>query len=377
MQLKDDYIQVVQHQATLQYHFVRLLHDRKDFELVFHYGLGLSKFLRQQEHQPWIHQLQQSCLTAVVAATYHEALRPSDFVQCASGIHLLTSREASQLARNLILAHMGHCGVRQLINTEASSAYQLLIMNVETIKDIDKIMARVAHFSSDAAMECLLQAMTAQPVTDTSARFLRVTLLECVNRSSMFASFVDSSTLMKIMFIAQTALPQPRCGSFAFLSDLSDMLLKIPNRAKNDAHLVALEVSLSSAAAKVAGTTTYAAGLGQHASARFQLILQAAGVLCELARSGAQYGAFLQLSCAISTASTVIVSCCQQHGLMSAIEQVAVQHKGQQVMDTALEAAEGMLVAHASLQGSSSLVASLRCATGHLLCFLPWHATGS
>lgn len=353
--LKDDYIQVVQHQATLQYHFVRLLHDRKDFELVFRYGMGLSKFLQQQEHQPWIQQLLQSCLTAVVAATYHEALSASEFVQCASDIHLLASGEASQLVRNLILAHMGHCRVRQLMKTEASAAYDLLIKHAASIKDADKVLARLAHFSSDAAMECLLQATSAQPFTDTSAGFFRIALLECVQRSSMFTSFVDSSTLIKIMFIAQAALPEPLGGSVAFLSDLADMLRKIPNGARNEAFVVALEVSLSSAATKVAGTTASAA--------RLQLILQAAGVLCELTRSRSETS---RLSCVTSAASAVMVSCCQQHSLMSSIEQAAVLHQGQQVMDTALQAAEGVLEAGASLQGKGSLVSSLRCATGYL-----------
>lgn len=382
--LKQQHIQVLQHQATLQYHFVRLLHDRKDFKLVLEHGLGLSYSLQQDKQQPWAEQLQQSCMTAVVSATYHEALSPSHFAQCASGINDVTSCEASQLARNLILAHMGHRGTQQLTDTEALAAYALLARPGAPMKDAERVFARLAHSCSDSAMECLMQAMLARTCATTYTCIWKIALSECVRRSSMFKSYSESCHLIRILFVAQAALAEPSCASFNFLPGLSHMLHKMRDGACSDSSALALEVSVISATATIAGTTATVSGAavttaaGQQVGACLQLILQAARVLCGLARSSTGGAAVSQLSCAISAASAVLLACCQRQSSMSARELMTVHHEGQQIVDTALEASEAIPEALASLPGSTNvLLGSLRCAAAVLntahLCLVPQH----
>lgn len=366
------------HQATLQYHFLRRLHERQDLKLVIEHGLGLLEFLLAQGAQPWVEQLHHSCLTAIVSATCHEALKPSQFCECALKISLLSTRGAAQLARSLILAHTGQVVDHQLSIHEATAAFELLKVNATTIKDPSKVFTRLVQSCSDSAVEYITEMIAKHACEEDTANFLRSALVECTRRPRMFRCFRDSSSLVQSLFVSQVVSSQLSCGSWDFLLGLSDVLFKMKDGMITTAQIAALEVSLTNAAATLATDAidiynSPEGGLKQHTAARLLILLQAARIIC-----GSHFGDDVrhmvqQLRSVLSAVSGVVMAACKCSKYMSNEERVEVHIQAHGLLGKAMELSEGVLVSdESSRNGAHELHGCLRYANDALI---PAHVT--
>eukprot|EP00892_Ulva_mutabilis_P006336 jgi/Ulvmu1/4074/UM019_0052.1 len=366
---------VLQHQATLQYHFLRLSHEQKEYKLVIKDGLSLSSLLQKQEPQPWVLHLQQSCLTAVVSATYHQALCPSEFSHCASAIAALGSVEAAQLARNLIVAHVSYPGLQQLEDHISMAAFSTLADYAAVLPDAGRVFTRLMHFSSDSAMHDLLQAMT-----DSCPEFTRIALAECGRRQTMFTTFPDSCELLQILTVSQAASATLMRGCPNWMQKVSRTLQNVQHSNQPDVAMIALEVSLNRAATMLDSKAGPAADdwePEQSALGRWQILLDAVAALCDLCMRHPQGSVTQQISSAVTATSAVTLQCCQSR--MSAAAKAAVLHRSQVVTDSCLDAAIAFMPMRTVVDDSPCvlLTALRRMGSGMYNCALDMRDSGN
>lgn len=357
---------ILQYQATLQYHFVRLFHQTEDFKRTLQSGLRLSNLLRQQLPQPWVLQLLKSCLTAIVSASYHIALDAAAFGQCAIGIAFLRSSDASQLARKLIVAQVTHCGLQQLDQKMTASVYSLLSKYAAELPDVERIFSRLVHSSSDEAVHDLISTMV-ETCTASCAGLVRIVMTESIRRPSMFESFPPANEALQILFVAQAAGALPSRCPPSWLAGLSDMLIKLRHSKRSHERIIALDVCLKSAV-KMMGDSVpreeeREPELQEHAVVCRKLLLTATAALCDLCLQDPQASDAQKLSTAIVSASAFILDCYQPHSCMFPATQETVLHYGQHVMEICLSAIISLLEVH-TLESSDlcALLACLRCA---------------